>query len=737
MRLKDSIRRVLTFAMAATIPVAGAHAAGTGTVTGTVKTHEGVAAADADVALVQLSRHTTADAAGAFHFDAVPPGRYLIEIVSPRFGSVVGQVLVKEDEDARVALEIDLTVHHEDVVVSASVSPQSLADAATSVSVLDQHELTAKAAVTIGETLGQEPGVSQTQYAPGASRPVIRGLGGDRIRVLQDGIGVGDASNVSTDHAVTVDPYSSDRIEVVRGAATLLYGSNAVGGVVNVLDRRIPDHRTGDPVSGDVSLRYGSANDLGSGAFDVGGDTGAFGWDVEYSKTNAGDITVGSGSAFPDNTIPNSDVETQNWSVGASWLGETAFAGGAYDEFETDYGSAVESAVRIDMRQKRWDVRGGINEPFGVFRVLKARLGGTDYEHNEIEDGAIGTTFRNKSVEARVELGHKQAGLFIGSFGVHGWHRDFEAIGDEAFVQPTTTGALALFAFEEVGTGAVKGQFGLRLEQQDVSSVDPTLTDRTFSAPSASVGILWINADYAVASTVSYSSRVPTAEELYANGPHIASDTFEIGDDTLDLEQSLGLELVMRKSSGRVEGSVSLFGTKFNNYIYEQDTGTTFTTPEGDVLTVIQFSAGDATFYGGEAHVDFELLHADPNHLDLEVRADYVHSELTNVNQPVPLQPPLRGTLALKYQGRAFWASAEAVHAWEQNRFAPFDTATPAFTWFNATVGYRLIAGRTVHDFILRGVNLTDELSYNSVSRFRFEVPLPGRDVSLAYRLEF
>jgi iron complex outermembrane receptor protein len=536
---------------------------------------------------------------------------------------------------------------------------------------------------------------------------------------------------------VTYDPYSADRVEVVRGAATLLYGSNAVGGVVNMLDSRIPDYRTGKSISGDFSARYASANDLGSGAVNLGGDTGAFGWDIEYSKTNAGDITVGSGSPFPNNVIPTSDVETQNWSVGASWLGKTAFAGGAYDEFETNYGSAVESSVRIDMHQKRWDVRAGINGPFGAFRVLKVRLGGTDYRHNEIEDGDVGTSFLSTSYEGRVELGHKQAGPWLGSFGVHFWHRDFEALGAEAFVQPTTTAAGALFAFEELGTGDVKGQFGLRFERQDLTSVDPTLTDRNFSAPSASAGILWNNAGYAVASTLSYSSRVPTAEELYANGPHIATASFEIGDDDLGLERSLGLEVVMRKTSGIVEGQVSLFGTKFENFIYERDTGGTFTTPDGDVLTVIQFSEGDATFYGGEAHVDFELLHTDPNHLDLEVRGDYVHSELTNVDEPVPLQPPLRGTLALKYQGRAFWASAEVFHAWDQNRFAPFDTATPAYTWVNAAVGYRLIAGRTVHDFILRGVNLTDELSYNSVSRYRFEVPLPGRDVSLAYHLEF
>ena len=192
--------------------------------------------------------------------------------------------IVKDDEEATITLSIDLTVHHEDVVVSAGVSPQSVADIAQSVVVLDERELAQKIAPTLGETLAQEPGVQQTQYAPGASRPIIRGLGGDRIRILQDGIGAGDASNVSTDHAVSIDPYSADRIEVVRGAATLLYGSNAVGGVVNVLDHRIPDHRTDHKVTGDVNLRYGTVNEIESGAVDVGGTAGAFGWNLDYSK---------------------------------------------------------------------------------------------------------------------------------------------------------------------------------------------------------------------------------------------------------------------------------------------------------------------------------------------------------------------------------------------------------------------------------------------------------------------
>ena len=232
-----------------------------------------------------------------------------------------------------------------------------------------------------------------------------------------------------------------------------------------------------------MNLRYGTVNEIKSGALDIGGTAGSFGWNLDYSKAKSNDVKVGSDSGFTDDTIPNSDLESENWSVRASWLGATGFFGGAYDEFSTNYGSAVESAVRIDMHQKRWDLRGGVNEPFGPFRLLKARLGGTDYDHVELEDGAVGTQFLNKSYEGRLELAHKQAGAWNGSFGIQSWHRDFEAIGDEAFVQPTTTFAGALFAFEEVGTGSLKGQFGLRYEGQSIESDDATLRDRDFSAP--------------------------------------------------------------------------------------------------------------------------------------------------------------------------------------------------------------------------------------------------------------
>jgi iron complex outermembrane receptor protein len=708
-----------------------------GRITGTVTSDKGEVVPDAEVVLVELKRSVHADASGAFAFEGVPVGRWLVEAESPRDGTAVSTVDVVEGQAATLALRVELAVHREHVVVSAGVAPQSLSGLAQPVAILDDRDLAAAASPTIGETLAAQPGVSETQYAPGASRPVIRGLGGDRIRLLQNGIGAGDASNVSQDHAVSVDPSVADSIEVVRGAATLLYGSNAIGGVVNIIDSRIPDHR-GDPIGGTATLRYGSSNDLESGSLKLDGTAGWFGWHADYANTDSGNQSVGGGSGFPGDEIPNSDLESENKAVGASWLGETAFLGVAYNDFTTNYGSAVESEVRIEMKQKRWDLQGGINAPFGPFRFLKARIGTTDYEHVELEAGAIGTRFLNDSVEGRVELAHNQAGPWLGSFGAQASTRSFEAIGEEAFVQPTDTRSEALFAFEELGTGAVKGQFGARYEDASVTSSDPTLRDRDFGAPSGAAGLVWKPAEeWSIGTTLSYSSRVPTAEELYANGPHIATASFEIGDDDLSIEKALGLDVSLRRLTGRISGEIDVFYTDFTDFIYESDTGTTFTTVDGDELAIIQFSQSAAEFYGAEAHLDFELLHVHPHHLELELRGDYVHAELTDLGEPVPLIPPLRGALAIRYQGRALWASVEAARSQKQDRFAANDVETPGYTTYGAEVGYRLVAGRVVNDFIVRGSNLTDELAFNSVSRFRFAVPLPGRDIRATYRIGF
>jgi iron complex outermembrane receptor protein len=656
----------------------------------------------------------------------------VLQVLSPRFGSAVGEVSVEEGKEVQVELRLDLSVHREEVVVTASPDARSLSNIARPVAVLDGSDLTERMQPTLGDTLAQEPGVTATTYAPGTSRPVIRGLGGDRIRILEDGIGAGDASNVSPDHAVSIDPLSSDRIEVVRGPATLLYGGNAIGGVVNVLDRRIPDRRPEHAVGGSLSLRAGSAAEERAGALALDGGVGMLGWHVEGLKRETEDMDAGDGL-----TIANSDLETDGAAVGLSLIGDPGFVGVSYSGFDTNYGAAVEEEVRIDLEQRRIDLLGEYSEPFGPFRSARVRLGSSDYEHTEFEGSEVGTVFNNKSNEGRVELRHKQLGPFLGSFGVQAFDRDFEAIGEEAFVQPTTTQGQALFGFEEIGRGPLTWELGARLEGQDVESSDAALRDRSFDTLSASAGLVWRKDEaWGVSAALTHSERPPTAEELYSNGPHIATNAFEVGDDDLQEETGLGLDVSLRKLAGRFSGEIDLFVTRFDGFIFDQDTGAIFD-PGGEELPIFQYVQEDAEFYGAEAHLDVELYHAEPHHVQLELRGDYVHAELDDTGEPLPRIPPLRGAVAVHYQGARLWGYIEAMRVQEQDRTAPLETETPGHTLLGATLGYRLLAGQTVHELILRGTNLTDELAFNHVSRFKEIVPLPGRDVSLAYRLLF
>lgn len=724
----------LALALVCVLVVGSSPVLAAGAIRGTVVSRSGAPVDDAAVTLVELRRAARTDAGGTFAFEGIPNGRYLLEVISPRFGSALADAIVEKDAATTVAIRIDLTVHHEDVVVTAGVAPQEGGDVAASVTVLDDKELASKVAATLGETVADQPGVASTHYAPGASRPVIRGLGGDRIRILQEGIGAGDASSVSPDHAVAIDPFSAESVEIVRGPATLLYGSNAIGGVVNVMDGKIPHTRTGERIAGNVLVRYGSNAEATTGAARLGGNAGAFGWHLAGALSDQGNYEGGGGFG----TKANSDVESDSWSAGGSWIGNGAWAGAAVSGFDTNYGSAFEDEVRIDLTQRRFDLSGGKVDPAGPLPSLEVRAGGSDYEHVELEGTEIGTRFLNRSIEARFQATHRRAGAWAGSFGAQASRRDFEAIGEEAFVPPSVGTAFALFGLEEIGERALRGQIGLRYERQALDVDDDALEDRDFDALSASAGLSWKRGeDWTLAATLSRSSRVPTAEELYSDGAHVATATYEVGDDGLGLEKSLGLDLTVRKHRGIVQGEVGIFATDFDDFIYERDTGLTFTTDEGDTIPIVRFTAAAARFLGIEGHLDIGLLHTEPHHLELEIRGDYVRAELTDSNEPVPYQPPARLALGLKYQGARWWAGVEGMHAFEQDRFGPLDSATPAYTSVNAWAGWRWVTRSIVHDLMLRVTNIGDTLATNSVSRFRDLVPLPGRDVRATYRLAF
>jgi len=717
-------------------------AEGTGSIHGKVHESGGGPAPGAKVTIVELRRSAQADAQGAFAFEDVPAGTWLLEIVSPKFGSAVVTAPVTAGQTASLEVRLDLTVHHEDIVVSAGPLVASASSVAAPVTVLDGPELQAQIQPTLGETLAREPGVSATSFSPGVSRPVIRGQGGDRIRVLEDGIGAGDASNVSEDHAVAYDPLLSDRIEVVRGPATLLYGSNATGGVVNVFDGRVPSEANPEAIAGSFEARYGSNAGEGDGVLNLDGGVKQFGWHLDALKRSTGDFSSG------DGRMVNSDIDSKQGNAGASWTGDKGYIGASWGRFETNYGIPdPDEPVRIDMHQDRIDLRGEYTQPVGFLSGIKVRAGKTNYEHAEIEStGEVGATFFNHAWEGRVEFTHKQVGRFRGAFGVQYYSRDFEVVGDEAFVPPTLTRNGAVFGFEQIAAGKnLTFELGARYENQNNTADSPVDPDRSFNGVSGSGAVVYrMPRDYALAFTVSHSERLPTAEELYANGPHLATFEFQIGDPNLSSETGLSYDLTFRRTAGRVSGSLSLFKTDYSDFVFLAPSGlcalvdgTPVPCTDPDAIPVFNYLQTDADFHGAEAHVDIDLFHKDPQHVTLEIGGDTVRADEHSTDSPLPRITPDRYSLGVRYSGPKIWGLIEGRRTQDQTRIAPNETPTDGYTFVNLAVGYRIVSGGLVHDIVLRGTNLTDELARNHISPLKDIVPLAGRDVGVSYRLTF
>lgn len=736
-----------------------------GTIEGRVATSDGGVVEDAEVLVAELRRRTLVGADGTFRFEGVPAGTYLLEAVSARYGNAVDRVTVAAGGTAQVELVLDLTVHRDEILVTASPDVRSRYEVAQPTSVMSREELQERVQPTLGETLSNEPGVTSTFFGQGASRPVIRGLGGDRIRVLDSGVGAGDASTTSPDHAVSIDPLSAERIEVLRGPATLLYGSSAVGGVVNVIDNRIPDELPGEAFGGTVELRGGTVSDERGGFGQLGGGVGRFAWHVDFLKRATDDYEI---PGFAESRavreaeeeggqdegeeafgfVPNSATESESGAVGFSYVGDHGFLGVSASGLETLYGipggahahegdeseeGAEEEAIRIDLEQRRYDLRGSVTRPLGIFRGVNVRFGVTDYEHRELEGAEVGTRFLNDSWEGRIELLQNALGPLSGSLGFQALSRDFEAIGEEAFVPPTQTDSWAVFAFEELERGPWRFQFGGRYENQDVTAETEGLDHRSLSGLSGSLGIVWqADEDYSVGVSLARSTKLPNAEELFSNGPHIATRAFEIGDPNLKEETSLGVDVTLRKSNGPLTGELTFFTNRFDDYIFESATG-----EEEDGLRVFRYVQRDTEFQGAELTGVWELFHGEPKHLDLEFGADFVRAELRDTGEPLPRIPPRRYRLGFHYRGERLTGRIEGVRAEEQDRVSRFETPTEGYTLLNASVGYRFLTDVAVYDLLLRGTNLTDEEARSHVSFLKDFVPLPGRDVSLSLRVTF
>lgn len=569
------------------------------------------------------------------------------------------------------------------LVVTGNPDPKSAFDLAQGASVLSGEDLFKSRQGTLGEIVSALPGVSSIYYGPGSSRPVIRGLGGDRVRVLDNGVGTLDASNVSPDHNVGIEHLFAERIEVLRGPATLLYGSSAVGGVVNVIDNRIPSTAPARPLSGQAEVRYGTAADERTGVIAATAGNEHLAIQVNGLRTETDDVSIPGASGAPGwskGTLPNSDSSTKSGSVGGTWFWKAGFLGASVSEYDTTYGVPAGDPppvlpgdpvpVYIDMKQRRADFRAEITQPFGIFKPAKVRFGLADYTHSEIDVGSStpNTTFYNRAYEGRVELVQEDIGDFSGSVGFQTSRSDFEAVGAEAATPPSLTCNHALFTLEEYKAGPeLTFQLGARYEFQTIDlgavpALDPAVAALGYNASSGesraehgfsvSTGVVYYPAkDYSLGVSLAWSQRIPVAQELYSNGPHGGTGAYEIGDTDLDKETSLGLDVNLRKRSGFVTGSIGGFVNKFDNFVFEQLVSpqpVLLNDPDG--LDVYQFIAKDALFYGGEAELAFQLIDTDSDKLHLDLGADTVRAQQTSDDQPLPRIPPWRAGTCLRYE---------------------------------------------------------------------------------------
>lgn len=681
----------------------------------------------------------------------------------------------------------------EEVVVTASPLGGTLFEQAQPVTVLTGDRLRFRLESSLGETLQREPGISSTGFAPGASRPVIRGLSEDRVRTLQNGVGTQDISNVSPDHAVTIDPLSIETVEVVRGPATLLYGPNTVGGVVNVIERRVPESRVEPglfdlPLRGRLDGRFGTVDEERSGAGVLDFGTGPIQFHLDGFKRETQDYHIPgyarsqrlresdprSDDDEPRDVVRNSFTRSEGGAIGAAYVWDQGYLGAAYSGYNSRYGSIAEPDVTIDAAQRRWDVRGAARDPFRGIREIRFKFGITDYEHTEFEGRDVGTVFDQQAYDGRVELVHEKLGPFEGSIGVQSQSTDFSAMGAEAFLPQVDTRVNSVFLFEEAILDAQwRVQFGGRYDRQtndsDTRAGFAGLT-REFDAFSGSGGVVFTPSEaWAVALTASYTQRPPTYVELFADGPHVATHAFEIGDPDLGLEKSFALDLSIRRKAGRVTGSASVFYYRFEDFITAQNTGLVAdgeddadAADEEEALPIFAYRATDAHFLGGEVELTIHLLEpregvpaaggksADgkqlmsggmpgrSHRLDLTFRGDYVRTEDEETGRSLPRITPARVGAELVYAvDERFTARVEGQYSARQNRTAEFEYPTDSYFLLSAGLSYKVPVGGLDTEFYVRGTNLTDAEARLHTSFLKEFAPLPGRGVLFGLRAEF
>ena len=654
-----------------------------------------------------------------------------------------------------------------DIVVTG-IYARDRSDILSGTSVLTGDDLSREMRPTIGETLSHQAGVSATSFGPNASRPILRGFQGERVRVLADGVGSFDVSNTSVDHAVVINPLTADRIEVLRGPAALLFGSSAIGGVVNVIDSRIPRSVPKEAVHIDATATYGSAANERSGGTRIDvplGDKFVIHFDGTYTKTDnlrtggyiltpalraaalaSGDPDI-AGLADLKGELPNSAGRSWEIAGGAAYITENANLGFSVSHHDNLYGVPVRYSVdpavgaeqvRLDMKQTRVDWRGEVKPDSGFLEAIRLRGGYANYKHNEIDDtGAIGTTFLNQGWESRLELVQREHMGWRGAIGGQFFLRNLNIIGAEKFLPRSKTQQYGLFTLQGFDFGSLRAEAGGRIEHSilnataDADLGNPDIR-RSFTAFSGSLGgSAEVTSGWRIGLNGSYTERAPSAEELFANGPHAGTQAFELGDPTFNKEKSTGLELTLRGKGDGYSFSASLYHSWFKGFIFESPTGAI-----EDGLPVFQYLQAGARYYGAEVEASMRVAQLGDYAINLDGIGDVTRARIMG-GGPAPRIPALRLLGGLEAQSDALTGRVEVEWVDGQDRVTTFETVTKGYTMVNASASWKPLGADNGATLTLSANNIFDVVARRHASSLKDYAPLAGRDFRISARLSF
>ena len=724
----------------------------TGTISGRVTHGTQTPLHSATVSIGQLGISTRTDDDGRFTLEGVPAGRHTVLVHIEGFADSTAVITVPAGGSINRDFNLEILALREEVTVTTTGTEQSVFESFQTVTSVGSTRITERASSSIGEVLEHETGVAKRSFGPGSSRPVIRGFDGDRVLILQDGVRNGSVGSQSADHGEPVDPLMAERIEVVRGPATLLYGSNALGGVVNVLGHHHDDYHDG--FRGYLTGVAGTADRqlAGSGGLEYGYKNWLFRGSFGAHRTSDYQTPLG--------RVPNSAGRSNSYSFGTGYYTEKAFLSGSYDldirrygvpfaglfheHHEEHFGSFPEVEDEVDLRLRRHNFRlkGGFRDlTNSLVQGINFNVDYTNYRHKEIEihDGEdeVGTVFDNKIFSFRSVFEQQRSGKLTGRFGFEGFNRDYLVEGEEQLINGEVRhNSLSAFALEELNFGRVKLQFGGRVENNRYRTEDPALNDRSFTAFSGGAGInvgLWEGG--ALVANYTHANRAPALEELYNHGPHIGNLTFEIGNDALVRETANGIDVSLRHLGRRFRLTGDVFYYRINNFVFlaPQDEDGDGEIDFEDGLPVARFEQADANYFGAELSAEAWFN----DNIGAFAGLDMVRAELADSGIDLPRIPPARARVGLDLRYGGLSVRPEAVFAAAQNRVFPLETPTAGYGIVNVGASYTMGSSHVAHIFSVNAYNLTNKLYRNHVNFIKDLVPEIGRGIRFGYTVRF